>query len=201
MSTEHSTACITHLCRYAIASADMYYTELGERDVFLKTDEQGNFHILGETVGGDASTAIELCQVFLEYAMYCCALCNPDEALCSMQGFAQHIGRSIGEFLKENTCLFKSDNPTDLALEHLFQTMNAHISIRYSGAIEHFIVVDCPLENAAEHSGLRDIELAHHGINSMCKSMIQAISPEVTLATSPKIQPEFAFTILKPVFA
>jgi hypothetical protein len=179
----------------------MYYTELGERDVVLRTDEQGNFHIRGETVGGDASTTIELCQVFLEYAMYCCAWCNPDKALCSMQGFAQHIGRSIGKFLNENSFLFKSDNLIDCALEHLFQTMNARISIEYSGANEHFIVTDCPLENAAEHSGLWDIELAHHGINMMCQSMIQAINPEVTIRTSPNIRPEFAFTILKPEFA
>ena len=194
MSTEH-------LCRYAIASADMYYTELGERDVVLKSDEQGNFHIWGEPVGGNASTAIELCQVFLEYAMYCCAGCNPDEALYYMEGFAEHIGCSIGKFLKENICLFKSDNPTSCALEHLFQTMNARISIEFSGSKERFIVTDCPLESAAEHSGLWNIELAHHGINTMCQSMVQAINPEVTLKTSPNIHPEFAFTILKPEFA
>ena len=201
MSTEHAKSHVTHLFRYSITSADMYYTELGLRDVILRTDEQGNFHIQGETVGGDASTAIELCQIFLEYAMYCCAWCDLDEALYHMQNFAQHIGHSTGEFLKENTCLFKLDNPTDRALEHLFQTMNARISIQYSGAIEHFIVIDCPLEKAAERSGLRNTELAHHGINIMCQSMIQAINPKVTMETSPKVHPEFAFTILQPAFA
>lgn len=201
MLTEHSTTCIKHLFRYSIASSDMYFTELGLRDVILRTDEQGNFHILGETVGGDVSTAIELCQIFLEYAMYCCTCCDQDEVLDHMGNFAQHIGRSIGEFLKANTCLFKLANPIDSALEHLFQTMNACIAIKYSGAIEHFIVLDCPLENAAEHSGLRNIELAHHGINVMCQSMIQTVNPNVAFETSPEMHPEFAFTILKPEFA
>lgn len=201
MSMQHSPAYVTHLYRYSIASADMYYTELGLRDVILRTDEQGNFHILGESVGADASTAIDLCEIFLEYAMYCCTWCDMDEASYHMQDFAQHIGHSIGKFLKENTCLIKSDNPADRALEHLFQTMNARISIKYSGAIEHFIVIDCPLEEATERSGLRNIELAHYGINIMCQSMVAAINPEVIVKTSPKIHPEFDFTILKPVFA
>jgi hypothetical protein len=179
----------------------MYYNESGLRDVILRTNEQGDFRIRGEMVGGDPSEAIELCQIFLEYAMCCCAWCSLDMARYHMQDFAQHMGRSVGEFLKENTCLFQSGDSTDLALEHLFQTMNAHVSIKSSGKIEDFVVTDCPLETAAEHSGLRDIELAHHGINVMCQNMIQAVNPEVILRTSPEICPEFAFTILKPEYA
>jgi hypothetical protein len=179
----------------------MYYTELGLRDVILRSDEQGNFHIQGEFVGGDSSTAIELCEIFLEYAMYCCAWCDLEEALYHMQDFAEHIGHSIGKFLRENTYLVRLENPIDRALEHLFQTMNARITIKYSGAIENFIVIDFPLEEAAQRSGLRNIELAHHGINIMCQSMIEVMQPEVTLKTSPAIHPEFAFTILKPEFS
>lgn len=201
MSTEHLNSPVAHLVRYSIASADMYYTELGMRDVFLTTDRQGNFHIQGELTGGGTCTAIELCEIFLEYAMNCYAWSTPDEAMCSMGGFAQRIGRATGVFLQANTYLLKSRNPTDYALEHLFQTMNARISIKYAGAMEYLTVTDCPLEIAAASSGLRDVELAHHGINVMCQSMLQVINPEVTVKTSPKIHPEFVFSVLRPAFA
>jgi hypothetical protein len=183
-----------------MASADMYYSEVGTRDVFLSTDERGNFQIWAQIVGEDDSTAINLCEIFLEYAMYCCIWWNQDEALHLMQDFAGQIGRSISKCLKENACLLKWDNPIDRVLEHLFGTINAHVTIDHSGAMEHFIVLDSPLEIAAEHSGLRNIELAHHGLNVMCQNMIQAFDPDVVLKASPKIHPEFDFTILKPEF-
>ena len=201
MSTKHSESHTAHLFRYPIASADMYYTEWGTRDVFLTMDDQGNFRIQGELVGGGASTAIELCQVFLEYAMNCSTWSNSDESLYYMQEFAQCMGRTAGEFLQDSSCIFQCANPTDLVLEHFFQMMNAHITIKYSGTVEHLTVLDCPLENTAACSGLRNIELAHYGINRMCQSMIQAINPQVTIKTSPTVHPEFIFSVLKPAFA
>ena len=202
MSMEHSKSYITQLFRYSITSADMYYTELGMRDVFLTTDERGHFHIRAELTGGGASTAIELCQIFLEYAMNCCTWCNWQESLHHMRDFAQCIGSCTGKYLQDNTpLLFLCDNPIDHVLVQLFQTMNARISIKYSGTIEHLTVLDCPLEETAVSSGLRNIELAHDGINLMCQSMIQAINPEVTLKTSPTIHPEFVFSVLRPAFA
>lgn len=201
MSTEHSKSHIAHLFRYSIASADMYYTEFGLRDVLMTSDDQANFYIWGEMAGGDTPTTIELCEIFLEYAMYCCTFCSPDEALYYMQDFGQRMGQAVGKFLGENTCLFQSGDPTDGALEHLFQTINARILIQHSGDIEHFVVIDFPLEKAAASSGLQNIELAHYGMNIMCQSMIQTINPTVIVETSPKAYPEFVFSIFKPVFA
>lgn len=201
MSTEHFGSCTVHLCRYSMASADMYYSEVGMRDVFLSADEWGNFQIWAQIVGEDTSTAINLCEIFLEYAMYCSTWCNPHEAHCHMQDFAKQIGDSIGKGLTENVCLLKWDNPIDRVLEHLFETVNAHVVIDHFGTREHFMVTDFPLEIAAEHSGLKNIELAHHGINVMCQHIIQAVNPKAILETSPEIRPEFDFTILKPEFA
>lgn len=205
MLVEHSTLCSMHLCRYTIASADMYYDELGLRDVILRADELGNFQIMGETIDRDTSTTVELCEIFLEYAMYCRTWWDPDQARREMQDFAQHIGQTVGQFLKRNTCLLQSDQPCHRALQHLFEAIHAHISIEYAEGTEHFAVIDCPLQKAAEHSGLRNIELAHYGINIMCQSMIEAIDPQVVVRTTSavhaELHPEFDFIILKPEFA
>lgn len=201
MVMEHPAIRIKYLLRYPIASSDLYYSEMGLRDIVLKIDESGDFYIQGQIVGGDACAAIELCEIFLEYAMNCCAWCSADEALNHMQEFGQQIGYSIGNFLKENICFVDSERPIDHLLEHLFHTMHAHIAIKYSGAWEQFFVTDYPLEDAAARCGLRNIELAHYGINTLCQSMIQVINPHVIMNASPEIRPEFAFMMLKPEFA
>lgn len=44
------------LLSYAIASADMYYAEMEQLDVFLNCDEQGSFYIGGKMTDGESST-------------------------------------------------------------------------------------------------------------------------------------------------
>ena len=48
MTTQSVELHTTCLLRYVIASADMYYAEMEQRDVFLSCDEHGNFRFWGE---------------------------------------------------------------------------------------------------------------------------------------------------------
>ncbi len=187
------------LCQYVIASADMYYTELEQRDVFLKHDGRGNIHIWGEIVGRGPSTKVDLCEIFLEYGLYCCSWCSMAEALYHMQDFGEQLGCSLAKYLTENSHLLTSPDPTVRALEHIFETMGACFSTEHSGSGTQLVVTDCPLEKTAERSGLRTIELAHHGINAMCRSLIRAMNPNLDLAISAPDSPEFIFTIVMPV--
>ena len=61
----------TLICRYPIASSDMYYSEVGQRDVYVRDDLVHGFQIWGQLTGTGEETAISLCEIFLEYAMLC----------------------------------------------------------------------------------------------------------------------------------
>ena len=201
MTTKYNEPSAVHLFRYTLASADMYYSEVEERDVFIGNDEQGNFGIWGETVDGDPSTKINLCEIFLEYGLYCCSWCGMAERLYHMQSFGEQLGHAVAQYLRENPSLLVGENPAICALEHVFETIGACFSATYSETEVRFMVTDCPLENASKRSGLPNVELAHHGINSMCRCLILDINPEVTVNASSEIRPEFILTIKDPVTA
>ncbi len=199
MTTQFFEPHSARLFRYAIASADMYYAELEQRDVFLGNDKYGNLAIWGEIADRGPSTKIELCEIFLEYGLYCCSWCNMGEALYHMQDFGERIGRSLANYLVDNPSLLVPENSAIYALEHIFESMGACFSAEYSQTETRLMITDCPLEKTAERSGLRNIELAHHGINAMCQSLVHSMNSNLNLTVSSSDQPEFSFTIMMPV--
>ena len=65
------------ISKYVLASADMYYSEEGQRDIYVYDDPMQGLRIWGETTNVGAGTSIDLCQIFLEYALFCQTLQNP----------------------------------------------------------------------------------------------------------------------------
>jgi hypothetical protein len=187
------------LCQYVIASADMYFCEAEQRDVFLGNDKYGHLTLWGEISGRGPSTNIDLCEIFLEYSLYCCSRRGAAEALDYMRGFGEQIGRSLAKYLIENPSLLAPENPAVLALEHAIEMMGARFYVEHLENETRFIVTDCPLAKAAERSGLRNVELARQGINSMCQSLIYAMDPNLNLNASSSDQSEFVFTISMPI--
>ena len=198
MKTQPVEPHVACLLRYAIASADMYYDEMEQRDVYLNCDEQGNFRIWGEIADEGPASAIDLFEIFLEYALCCCAWPCMAEAFSYMQDFGECLGRALAKQLKDSLPSSKSENAALQALKHIFETVGSHPTEEHVGAEARCIVANHPLEQAAQRSGLRNIELAHHGINAMCQSLIQGLDPGLTLNASPETRPEFIFTILAP---
>jgi hypothetical protein len=192
---------VTRLLSYVLASADMYYAEMEQRDIFLSCNEQGNFCIWGKTVDGEPSTKIDLFQIFLEYALYCCAWASAEETLCNMRGFGERLGRSLAKQLENNILLSLSHKSASQILKNVFETVDAHPSVENVDAGVRVIVTDYPLEKAAKRSGLWNVELAHSGINSMCQSLIRCINPGLAVSASSNADSEFTFTILMPSYA
>ena len=190
-----------HLFRYEIASADMYFSEMEQRDVYIGRDDEGRVRIWGELVSGGPSTRVELCRVFLEYALYCGSCYNSAEAHYHMQTFGERIGRRLAEYLRKNPVLVTSKNQALGALECLFGTISAHFFEDYAQSGVRFVVTDCPLEEASKRSGLPNIELARHGINAMCQGLCHGMDPDLVIRTLPSNRPELAFTLSLPVAA
>jgi hypothetical protein len=198
MTTRPGEPYVTCLLSYVIASADMYYAEMEKRDVFLSCDEQGNFHIVGKSVDGDPSATIDLFEIFLEYALSCCSWADKEETLFNMQDFGERLSRSLVKQLENSVMLSKSRSSVSHILRYIFETVDAHPIVENIDSGVRFIISDYPLEKAAERSGLRDVELAHYGINCMCQSLVRCINPKLSLRASSDARSEFIFTILTP---
>ncbi len=190
---------VTRLCRYTIASADMYFSEMEQRDVFVCGDAEQGLRIWGEVSGAGPATAIELSQAFLEYALYCCSWCSSAEAHYHMHSFGEQLGASLAKYLSDIIPFRSTANPAMVALNLVLEAMNACHSVEPAGPESDLILVDCALQTAARHSGLTDVQLAHHGINAMCQSLLNSLNPKLAVSTSPDDRPDFVFVVTLPV--
>jgi hypothetical protein len=182
MST-NMNAPIKVICRYPIASADMYYAEVGQREVFASDDPHKGFRIWGELSGGGEVSAIPLCEVFLEYAMLCKAWGNDEDAYRQMENFGKGLGEAAAFYIQEYVLPEGLSNPGACALECLLESMNANLAVEQIGPELRFLIYQCPFEETARRTGLTQTELAHVGMNAMCQSLLQAVEPKVVVSS------------------
>ncbi len=201
MMTQVSERRATRLYRYPIASGDMYYAEVEQRDVCVYDDPVEGLRIWGEIPDVGSVTAVNLCQVFLEYAMYCQTWRSPAQAYYNMQLFGEHLGEALARYLKDNVPTGTVANLGACALECVLESMNAHFTVEQISSELRFIVAGCPLEETAEQIGLKEVELAHYGINTLCQSLVYAIDPDLVVHAPLETRADHIFSVMTPVHA
>lgn len=169
----------TLICRYPIASSDMYYNEAGQRDVFVKDDLIHGFQIWGELSGAGPETAISLCEIFLEYAMFCQTGFEEGQAYAFMESFGSGLGQAVALYMEDNIFLNGFPNPGICALECVLETLRVDFTIHQIGPELRFVICDCPFDRKAGQTGLPQSELAHVGLNAMCQGLLKVIQPEL----------------------
>ncbi len=187
--------------QYSLASGDMYYAELEQRDVLLGKDDAGNARIWGQSTGKGASSRIGLCRVFLEYGMYCASWCRPGEAQYHMENFGERLGYHLAMYLRDDPASVTPGDPTVHALEQIFEAIGADFTEDHLEAGVRFLISHCPIEDAAKRSGLPYAELARHGMNAMCRRLIREMDPSLLVVTSPDNQPELMFMLTPAAIA
>ena len=173
----------TLICRYPIASTDMYYNEVGQRDVYAYDDIVHGFQIWGELTGAGEQTAISLCEIFLEYAMFCQTGHEENQSYALMESFGTGLGQAVAMYLLDNIFLDGFPNPGVCALECVLETLRVDFTIHQIGPELRFIICDCPFDKTAGQTGLPQSELAHVGLNAMCQGLLKVIQPELPVAS------------------
>lgn len=171
------------VCRYPIASNDMYYNEVGQRDVFVQDDLLHGFQIWGELTGAGPETTIPLCEIFLEYAMFCQTGYDQNQAYALMESFGSGLGQAVAMYMLDNIFLNGFPNPGVCALECVLETLKVNFTIHQIGPELRFIICDCPFDKTAGQTGLPQSELAHVGLNAMCQGLLKVIQPELPVAS------------------
>lgn len=173
----------TLICRYPIASSDMYYSEQGQRDVFAYDDPQRGFRMWGELMGQGEATTIPLTEVFLEYAMLCEPWADETQAYYLMESFGNGMGQAVAQYISDHILGGEFTNPGACALECVLESLNLNFTIHQIGPELRFIICECPFEEIARRTGIPQSELAHVGINAMCQSLLHAIQPELPVSS------------------
>ncbi len=173
----------TLICRYPIASSDLYYNEVGQRDVFARDDLVHGFQIWGELAGGGEETSISLCEIFLEYAMSVQTGYTEEQAYALMESFGSGLGQAVAMFMQDNIFMDGFPNPGVCAMECVLETLKVNFTVHQVGPELRFIICDCPFEKTAAQTGLPQSELAHVGLNAMCQGLLYIIQPELPVAS------------------
>jgi hypothetical protein len=196
MREKDPQSCVTQLLSYPKASGDMYYSVVNERIVCVSDDPEQGYRIWGEIPGGGMDTAVDLCQVFLEYAMTCAAEPEQSQGFCNMESFGSRLGEALAQHIKRNTAMGTAKNLGACALECILEAMNAHFTVEQVGTELRFVLECCPLNLTAKRTGLPDVELAHHGINSLCQSLIHALEPHSSVYLPVNEQADHIFMVV-----
>lgn len=201
MAISPAKTAAAELFLYSIASTDMFFCEMEQRDVFIAEDDAGRILIWAETCGQTESNKIELCGIFLEYALYCATSYPPGEAAYNMSLFGTRLGELLAAHLRRDPRTRTDPSPALHALECVFTSMHAGYFEDQGAAGVRFVVTRSPLEQQAKQSGLSDVELARLGMNAMCESLCHGMDPGLAIAVMPATRPEFMFTLSMPVAA
>ncbi len=185
----------TLICRYPIATSDMYYNETGQRDVFVRDDLLHGFQIWGELTGSGPETAISLCEIFLEYAMFCQTGFDDIQAYALMESFGSGLGQAVAVYMEDNIFMDGFPNPGICALECILETLKVDFTIHQVGPELRFIICDCPFGKTAGQTGLPQSELAHVGLNAMCQGLLKVIQPELPVASPVDARYDHIFAI------
>jgi hypothetical protein len=171
------------LLAYTVASADMRYIEVNEREVYLRNDPALGPVVRGEVPGCDSSCDAGLSQVLLEYVISCEGCKGePIEA-----DAADRFGRQLGTRLVNNLYPAASETPVMDRLAGAFDCIlnSMPVSFRAEHAknrLDYTLTHD-PLQMTAQETGLtRGVDMARRAFVALCTSVIQALAPDWTLA-------------------
>ncbi len=167
----------TQLISYVIASAEMRYAEVSERDVYLRDEPRLGLVIRGEVSGCGRDCHANLAQVFLEYGMTCEGCQEPGVIEESVDRFGGRLGSLLIDALKpESSEVPIADQLID-ALGIILNSMDAAFEIERTPEHLRFTMADCPIHNTAHKTGLNhEIAMAHRGFVALCESILQSLS-------------------------
>ena len=167
------------LFSYVIASADMRYIEVGEREIYLRTDPQLGLVVRGEMSGFGSSNYANLSRILLEFALTCEGCDDQQEAGESAVLFGVRLGRILVDKLcQDPSGLNKTDN-LSYAFECVVNSLGTPSHKNYSATQLRFTFDEGPLNKAAQVTGIkRGVSTAHRSFVALCKTMLRILAPD-----------------------
>jgi len=178
MSAVSQTSTDSPLYSYVIASGDMRYIEINQRNLFLRRDPNLGLILRGELPGCGAGCYADLSQVLLEYAMTCEGCKSPQEAGEYVAGFGRRLGELIAQRLEPELSALPAQDRLLTTLEFLLKSMVVPYTSEVSSQRLSFTLEYCPLCETGSTSGMtRELVMARHGFAALCASLVTALAP------------------------
>jgi hypothetical protein len=172
------------LYTYTIASGDMRYIEINQRNLFLRHDPNLGLILRGELPGCGAGCYADLSQVLLEYAMTCEGCKSPEEACEYVAGFARRLGELLAGQLATQYSTLPAEARLPAGIEVVLKSMLVPFTSQHSPQRLEYSLEYCPLCQSGSLSGMgRELVMARYGFAALCKNLAAFLAPAWKVVT------------------
>ena len=172
----------TLLFSYTVASAEMRYIEVGERDIFLRSDPELGLVVRGEMPGCGPSCNANLSRILLEYALTCEGCKDKEEAAESAGLFGVRLGKILAAKLCIDPIRVKPIDNISHSFECILNSMGVSYQIDCTPDQLRFSLDESPLHKAARKTGTnRGVSNALRSFIALCRTMLRILAPEWTI--------------------
>lgn len=163
---------------YALASADLRYIEIGEREIYLRSDPAKGLIFRGEIAGCGPDCYVDLSEILLEYAMSCEGCSRPELSTEMLIHFGDHLGQIYAERTSQDIKQLDAADKLSKAFNCILNSMDAKfIEDKQASQLEYALDC-CPLSECAKDMGLnRSVEMAYLSFLALCNNLIAKLAP------------------------
>ena len=167
------------LLTYTIASGNMRYIALSEREIYLRDDPQRGLIVQGEIPECGAGCYANLSQMLLEIAMTCEDCRDHDKTAKHLDQFGAHLGErliaGLTDVLPDAPDIERLREMMDILLNSLGVSFKSELAVdqlRYKLAY-------CPIREQAKKSGANFwVANAHRAFVALCSYVVRTVAPE-----------------------
>lgn len=181
------------LFSYVVASGDMRFIEIGERDLFLRDDAELGLVIRGEVPECGPVCFANLSQILLEYVMGC-EDCR-DAALTgeAADQFGRKLGRTLVDRLYPDHSASTGTEPLQKTMTVVVRSLSSPFEEWFNGDELSYRLAYSPIHETAGKSALNLwIPLAHRALVALCQRIQEGLAPDWSLTQPAERESEAA---------
>ena len=184
---------------YPIASGEMHYVVENQRTVYFQGDPETGFSLCGRIADGSEASTVNLAEVLFEFAMTWNTPGDPSEARRQMRIFGGNIGEALADQSTQAEPVDCALGRAASVLKDVFCSLDVSFTVQHTKNEVRYELDQYPLRVAAEVTGMgREAELAHHALNAICQSVVNAIDPQLQIQLPGASNGEHAISLLAP---
>ena len=164
---------------YTLASADLRYIEIGERDIFLREKPGSGKYLRGEIAGSGEEGIINLSEILLEYAMSCEGCSRPELSTEMVTHFGQHLGDVFAKEILMDRRLDRIDDRLRAGITGILDSLDAKFEEDFQPGSIEYVPDCCPLSECARDTGLnRSVEMAYTSLTTLLITLIRKLASD-----------------------
>lgn len=172
------------LFSYIVASADMRYIEVGERQIMLRNEPGIGPMMRGEMEGCGPDCEINLSEILLEYALTCEGCRDLETAGESAGLFGVRLGRVLAARLCQDSDRVET---VKAGFRCILNSMQVPYTFEQSEDRLRFDLAYSPVHEAAQGMGsTRGIGSAQRALTNLCRTVLRIMAPNWTLVQPSK---------------